>query len=113
MAQRNQQHATYVKSQYGLIPTRQISTNLGISIGAVRKLAHRLGVSRKDTPRTETAKSKMKQNSAPTEKLSKLSNSENPAKFRILNPYDPTAPVRYEQRIDPNNNRPMLVERRL
>ena len=64
-------------------------------------------------PRKNASKAKLISNNAPTEKVGKLSYGENPAKFQIRNPYDPTAPVRYEQRIDPNNGRPMLVERRV
>jgi hypothetical protein len=64
-------------------------------------------------PRKSPSKAHLLTNNAPTEKVAKLSYAENPAKFKIRNPYDPTAPVRYEQRIDPNNGRPMLVERRV
>jgi len=64
-------------------------------------------------PRKSPSKAKLVSNNAPTEKVAKLSYGENPAKFKIRDPYDPNAPVRYEQRIDPNNGRPMLVERRV
>lgn len=115
MAQRNEQHAAYVKSQYGKIPTKQIAATLGLSVHSVRQLAMRLGVNNVRTPRGKAAQTKahLVSNNAPTQKISKLSTSENPAKFTIRNPYDPIAPVRYEKRIDPNNNRPMLVERRV
>jgi hypothetical protein len=64
-------------------------------------------------PRKSPSKAHLLTNNAPTEKVAKLSYAENPAKFQIRNPYDPNAPVRYERRIDPNNGRPMLVERRV
>jgi hypothetical protein len=113
MAQRNEQNAAYVRSQYGKIPTKQIAANLKVSVHSVRQLAMRLGVNNVKTPRTESIKVKLAASNSPAQKPSKISTSENPAKFKILNPYDPTAPVRYEKRIDPNNGREMLVERRV
>ena len=67
-------------------------------------------------PKTEQAKRKsppkshLVANNAPTEKVAKLSTSENPVRFKIRDPYDPNKEYRYVERIDPNNGRKMLVE---
>jgi len=108
MPQRNEKHAIYVKSQYGLIPTKLIASNLNIAVHAVRQLARRLGVARKDTPRMESAKVKMKQNNVPTEKLSKMSNSENPKHYRVK-PFNPET-HHYVRKWDANNQREYLAE---
>ena len=111
----NTYNRNYVAEHYGKKPTKLIGQELGINNRAVQQIASKLGI-RIDKPKTEQTKRKsppkshLVANNAPTEKVSKLSTSENPVRFKIRDPYDPTKAYRYVERIDPNNGRKMLVE---